>query len=433
MKITFWGATDEVTGSMTFFENENHLGMVDAGLSQGSNDAKERNFSTLPFPASKIEAVVVTHAHLDHSGYLPRLVRKGFHGAIHCTPVTAEIIRVILEDSAKLSEDEENPLYDINDVKKTLKLIRTHAWDSEFSFLGTRATLIPAGHILGASSLVIEGEKRIVFSGDLGREDDYLIPPPLPCPKADVVVMESTYGGKLRKGNMRKELYALLLRVKKEEKICLIASFALARGQSLITQIEDLFDEYPELRVPLYFDSPMMKEVNAIYKKHSAITLRRNKVVESLKEVESIDFISQWNWLRHKAGPFIAISSSGMVSGGRIFRYLENWQDDPNAILFLPGYQGENTPGRTLKEGNRMILDNKGIPINWSGEVLSSEAFSSHADESELLRWVLSSGTREVCLIHGEAVAKEEFKKKLALRGVNVRLPVRGETLTVLD
>ena len=433
MKITFWGATDEVTGSMTFLENEGHLGMVDAGLSQGSSDAKERNFNSLPFPASKIEAVIVTHAHLDHSGYLPRLVRKGFHGEIVCTPVTAEIIRVILEDSAKLSEDEENPLYDINDVKKTLKLIRAHVWNSEFPFLGMKATLVPAGHILGASSLVIEGEKRIVFSGDLGRKDDYLIPPPMPCPKADVVVMESTYGGKLRKGNMREELYALLLRVKKEEKICLVASFALARGQSLITQIEDLFDEYPELRVPLYFDSPMMKLVNDIYKKHSSLTLRRNKVMESLKEVESIDFIGQWNWLRHKEGPFIAISSSGMVSGGRIFRYLENWQDDQNAILFLPGYQGENTPGRALKEGNRVIMDYEGMPITWSGEVVSSEAFSSHADESELLGWVLSSGASEVCLIHGEGVAKEELKRKLTLRGVNVRLPARGETLSVVD
>lgn len=417
---------------MTFLENNGHIAMVDCGLSQGSKDSNEKNRASLPHSPKDVKEVVITHAHLDHSGYLPRLVKKGFRGSIFCTPVTAELIKVILEDSATLSEELDIPLYDLQDVQQTLKLIKPQKWNSEFEFLGMKATLVPAGHILGASSLIIEDAKRVVFSGDLGRRDDFLLPEPLACPPCDVVIMESTYGAKTRKGDMLNELTALLKKIKKEERVGIIASFALARGQVLISEIEEIFRRHPELEVPLYFDSPMMKKVNEIYKRHNALTLHPREMVQSLKSVDSIDFIGQWKTVKKKSGPLLILSSSGMVTGGRIFRSLENWQDDPTAILFLPGYQGENTPGHFLKEGGRTILNTDGMPIVWSGEVLSSEAFSSHADQSELIHWVESSAASKVFLIHGEAVAKEQLQEALKpLFKDVVQLPKKGETINI--
>lgn len=433
MKIKFWGATDEVTGSMTFIEHEGKIGMIDCGLSQGSYDSDEKNRQPLPIDPKDISEIVVTHAHLDHSGYLPRLVKKGFKGRIICTMVTAELIKIILEDSASLAEDDRNPLYDIYDVQKTLIMISTETWNSEFEFLGLKAKLIPAGHILGASSLVIGDKKRIIFSGDLGRKDDFLIPAPPSCPPCDLVVIESTYGGKVRTGNMFEDLTNFLRKIKNENRVGIIASFALARGQMLISEINEVFQKHPELEVPLYFDSPMMKEVNEIYKRHHDLTIRPKEMVESLKEINSVDFIGQWKSLKKKHGPLVVLGSSGMVTGGRIIRHLENWQDDPTAILFLPGFQGENTYGRALKEGERTIYDDQGKPIIWSGEVVSSDAFSSHADQEELIQWLETANAKDIYLIHGEKKSKLEFKEKLEkIYSSPIHIPKKGDTVEIV-
>lgn len=432
MKIKFWGATEEVTGSMTFIESHGEIGMVDCGLSQGRSDSDEKNFASLPYSPKSIKEVVITHAHLDHSGYLPRLVKKGFHGSIICTQTTADLIKIILDDSASINRGDDEALYDAEDVKATLKLIRPEKWNHEFSFLNMKAKLIPAGHILGASSLLIDAEKRIVFSGDIGRADDYLIPEPVSCPPSDIVIMESTYGGKIRAGNMYEDILLFLRRVVKEKKVGIIASFAMARGQMLITLIEQAFLAHPELKLPLYFDSPMMKKVNEVYKKHNVLTKHPVEMLESLKDAEALDFAGQWDTLKKKSGPLLIISSSGMVSGGRIFRHLHNWEHDPNTIIFLPGYQGENTPGRTLKDGGHTITDSKGKSLTWAGEVQSSEAFSSHADQSELLNWVKSSEAKKIILIHGEEKAKKIFREKLSeISDSSVNIPTRGQTIEI--
>lgn len=426
MKIHFWGATEEVTGSMTFITLPEGKILVDCGLTQGTPEVEKLNSIALPFPPSEIKAVIITHAHLDHSGYLPRIVKKGFKGPIFCTPPTAKLMRIILLDSAKLNEDS---FYEEEDVTKTLQLVRTHEWGEHFDVLSASVSFIPAGHILGASSVVIKAEgKKVIFSGDLGRSDDPILPAFPPSPEADVVIMESTYGGKNRTGNMEKELHSFLVTVARESRVGIIASFAVARGQTLLTLIHEFYQRHPEEKVRIVMDSPMMKEANKVYQQYAHLTSQKEEVFAALEDVDAIEFEKEWHSLKKKSGPLVILSSSGMLTGGRIARHLENWHEDKKAILFLPGYQGVGTPGRAMLEGKRQLLSQQGELFEWSGEVWSSEAFSSHADQDQLIKWVSQNKTAtHIFLLHGEAAAKVALKNKLNENGMTqVEIPVRG-------
>ena len=425
MKLRFWGATEGVTGSATFVGLPEGTLLVDCGLYQGDEATEKLNLNSLPVPPSEISAIIITHAHLDHTGYLPRLVKQGFRGPIHCTLPTAHLMRIILLDSAKLAEDQ---FYETSDVTQTMSLIRPHALDEHFELLGASITIQSAGHILGAASISIKAlGKKIVFSGDLGREVDPLLPPHHPAPKADVLILESTYGGKSRKDNMEKELHSFLMTVSRESRVGIIASFAVARGQLLLELIHEFFERHPEEKVRVVMDSPMMKEANAVYMRFAGLTNASDKLINTLKEVDAIDFAGEWETLKKKKGPLIILSSSGMVSGGRITRHLYNWKDDESAILFLPGYQGEGTPGRALAAGKRE-LKHAGRNFTWKGEVRTSDAFSSHADQGELIRWATENNSSpRIFLIHGEKEGKLILKKKLEERGVSiVDVPARG-------
>lgn len=431
MSIHFWGATDEVTGSMTFLDLPEGKILIDCGLAQGTPEVEKINDIPLPFSPKEISAVIITHAHLDHSGYLPRLVKKGFRGHIYCTPPTAKLMRIILLDSAKLNEE---GFYEEEDVVKTLQMVKTHEWGEKFDLLGAWASFFPAGHILGASSVLIKvAGKRIIFSGDLGRTDDPILPPLIPCPEADVVVMESTYGGKTRSGNMEKELHSFLVTIAREQRVGIIASFAVARGQTLLTLIHEFYKRHPEEKIRVVMDSPMMKEANKVYQQYAHLTNLKEEVFEALDNIDAIDFQKEWLSLRKKSGPLIILSSSGMLSGGRIARHLYNWRDDNKAILFLPGYQGKGTPGRSMLEGNKQLLGPDGDVFEWTGEVWSSEAFSSHADQNDLLNWVSANNAHsQIYLLHGEARSKIAFKEKLTEKGSEkVEIPIRGSVLNL--
>ncbi len=426
MKIHFWGATDDVTGSKSFVHLPDGIVMIDCGLVQGTAEKEKMNLEPLPYPPKEIKAVIITHAHLDHSGYLPRLVKTGFRGTIYCTPATAKLMRIILLDSAGLSED---GFYEEPDVNLTLSLVQTKEWNEHFQLAGADIRFFSAGHILGASSVMMKVEgRKIIFSGDLGRFDDPILLPHLPAPKADIIVMESTYGGKNRSGNLEKELHSFLMTVSRESRVGIIASFAVARAQTLLTLIHEFFERHPEDKVRVVFDSPMMKEANRVYQKYAHLTSHADSLYSALEDVDAIEFQREWESLKKKSGPLIIISSSGMLTGGRINRHLYNWKDDEKAILFLPGYQGEATPGRSLIEGNRNLQDAKGVHFTWQGEVLTSEAFSSHADQSELLKWLgTENSDAEVFLLHGEEEAKIQLRSKLAQRVRKVTIPKKGE------
>ncbi|MDO9181110.1 MAG: MBL fold metallo-hydrolase [Bacteriovorax sp.] len=422
MKIKFIGATEDVTGSMTLLETPACKILIDCGLYQGIPSVVKKNLRPLPFNPKEINAIILTHAHLDHCGHIPRLVKLGFRGNIYSTKATLKLAHLIMNDSAHILEKNEHHLlqdfYEPEDVVIATSLFKAKKHHEPFSLLGMEITFLPAGHILGASSVHIKGEKSITFSGDLGRSDDPIIFPPEKCPMTDILVMESTYGGKNRNGDLEKELKDFLNKIRTNSKIGIIASFAVARSQMLITLIHDYYLSHPEEKIRLVIDGPMMTEANKIYREFKDYTKHPQNLEAALNEVEIIEHIREWQSIKKNEGPLIVITSSGMVAGGRIWRYLENWQDDTNACLFLPGYQAEGTAGRALKEGERTIHDEQGKIIKWSGEVISSEAFSSHADQNELVSWISEIDKKtQIYLNHGEVEAKIKFKELLISLG----------------
>lgn len=437
MKLEFWGATDEVTGSMTLLEGKRGKILIDCGMTQGTSQVERKNYLKTPFDASEIEAIILTHAHLDHCGFIPKLVKDGFRGEIICTVPTMKLAKIIMADSARLQEgdeeDHKQALYTTVDVSVATSLFKTKRFNEPFSVLDYIVEFKPAGHILGAASVLIKGDRSIVFSGDLGRSNDPIIPAPTRCPQVDFVISESTYGGRDRSGILENDLHTVLVKVAKEKKVAIFASFAVARAQMLITMIDRFFDRHPEYKSPVVIDSPMMKEANRVYKEYAEETRLPHSVFEAIDTVESLDSFREWEWLKSKDGPLIIISSSGMVTGGRIWRHLKNWQADKNALLFLPGYQAEGTVGKNLSEGKRMFSDPNGERIEWQGEIVHSDAFSSHADQSELIDWLadLKKDT-QIFLIHGESESKKLFKEKLNSLGfLHVAIPQRGEMLSL--
>lgn len=418
MKIQFVGATEDVTGSMTLLTTSQGKMLIDCGLYQGVTEVVKKNLVPLPFDPREIKAIVLTHAHLDHSGFIPRLIKKGFRGDIFCTKETMKLARIIMADSAKIMEKSEDHLlhnfYATEDVSVATSLFKLKKFNEHFEVLGMDIHLLPAGHILGASSVFIQAEKNYVFSGDLGRSNDPLIKAPAHCPPTDVLVIESTYGGRVREGDYEQELISFLRKIKKESKVGIIASFAVARAQSLITLIHKYYKENPDEKIRLVIDGPMMTEANKVYREFAEQTKWPEDLKEALEHIEVIDEAREWESLSKKTGPLLIITSSGMVTGGRIWRYLENWQDDENACLFLPGYQAKGTAGKALSEGDRIIYSEEGVKVKWTGEVISSQAFSSHADQTELLEWIKDvDPMTEIYLNHGETTSKNMLKKKL--------------------
>lgn len=430
MKIKFLGAIEDVTGSMTLVENNNQKFLIDSGMYQGLPHIVKRNIRPLVFDPHEIKAIILTHGHLDHSGYIPRLVKLGFRGDIFCTRETMKLARIVMTDSARILEDNEHhPLhafYGPEDILTATSFFKVKSLHEEFEVAGLKLHFQSAGHILGAASVVVKhNEKTIVFSGDLGRANDPLMPAAENCPPADVVMMESTYGGAVRKGDIQQELIHFLKKIKNESRVGIIASFAVARSQLLITLISEYYKAHPEDKVRFVIDGPMMLEANKVYVEYAHETKMPEELKQALRFVETLQHPREWESLQKKGGPLIILSSSGMVAGGRIWRHLENWQDDDTAVIFLPGYQSEGTPGRALSMGRREIQDEEGKKIKWRGEVMTSSAFSSHADQNELLAWVKNVPKESmIYLNHGEIESKELFREKLTELGwKHVKVP----------
>lgn len=426
------GAAGTVTGSKHLLEAGGKRILVDCGLFQGLKHLRELNWKRPPVEASSIDAVIVTHAHLDHTGYLPRLVRDGFRGPIVSTEATASVAGIILRDSAFLQEREADflnrhhatkhspalPLYDSQDAERALELFTTRPFGAEFSLLdGPAIVFRRAGHILGASTVdVLWNGRRIVFTGDLGRYDDPLMLDPETVPSADYLVMESTYGDRLHDRTAPSDALAEIIDTTVGRGgTVVIPAFAVGRAQTLLYYLWQLRCAGRLPDVPIYLDSPMAINASDLLRTHQRDHRLPPEVYEDMcamaiytREAEESKRISA------SRDPKVVISASGMGSGGRVLHHLEAFASDPRNTIMLTGYQAPGTRGRSIATGAREIkVHGQWIPVR--AQVANLRMLSAHADADELIRWAsgFTSPPRRVFVVHGEPQPADTLRVRL--------------------
>lgn len=450
MKIKFLGAAREVTGSKSLLSHKNHKYLIDCGLFQGDKDLRRLNWSDMR-EAHLINAIILTHAHIDHSGYLPRIMQQGFDGPIFCTDATAALVKILLRDAAHLEEEDAEyanrskysshrpalPLFTGEDVERVLKKIKIverdewHQLDKDVSF-----KFIRSGHILGSSIVQVSynsesGPKIVTFTGDLGSERSYIIKGPAYVQESDVLILESTYGDRVhKKEGLENKLADIVNEVISRQGVLLIPSFAVGRTQELLFILNKLLTEKKIPKVPVVVDSPMGIEATKAYA-HFTDEL---KLVEEGKSVvtsmEALNFrvttsVEDSIRLNHQDGPLIVISSAGMLTGGRILHHLkQRLPHSKNAVLFV-GHQAEGTKGRLLLNGiDRLWIHREEIKVNAS--IHSLEGLSAHADCNELIDWVKHFKTMPsmVFLNHGELSSMKALAYRLKRElGIEALLP----------
>lgn len=420
-ELTFVGAAGTVTGSKHLLTVGNIHVFVDCGLFQGVVDVRTLNDAPLPIAASKIAAVVITHGHLDHVGYLPKLAHDGFSGPIFCTPATEAIMQIVLDDSAHLQQElqergfqHQRPYapsmyYDQRDVDRTMKLVRPVPLHQPFSVVGDiTATYYNAGHILGSAFVALEMEgKRMIFSGDLGRYDRPLLFDPEPIGAADDIVCESTYGNRVHPPQPLDDLHAVLTAGAKRGGAIIIPCFAIERTQDLLLAIAAIQAADPQIaRIPVHLDSPMAEKVDDVFEAFPADHKPLPNPspndpfgVQNLHIEVTTEQSKELNTLR---GSHIIISAGGMASGGRILHHLYNHLGDPKATIVFPGYQSAGTLGYILTHGAHTVhLYNDNIPIR--AAIVHLSGFSAHADQNDLRRWLQTCTTKpHLYGVHGE-------------------------------
>ncbi|HQZ16546.1 MAG TPA: MBL fold metallo-hydrolase [Vicinamibacteria bacterium] len=461
ISITFLGAARTVTGSAYLVDSGRSQVMVDFGMFQGRKEIRQRNWVDPEFPAPHMEAVVLTHTHLDHIGRIPRLTKNGFKGPIFCTPPTVELAEVLLKDAAHLQmEDAEYlnrkgltshkpalPLFDDKDVERALKLFvpvplgKTHIAAPGISFMFREA-----GHLLGASSIEMTVEdaqgssRRILFSGDLGRYNAVLAKDPEPCPDADYVLIESTYGNRQHPvTSVQEQLQTVIARTFARNGVLLIPAFAVGRAQQMIWLMDRIVHEQKLRPFPIYIDSPMAVDATRIYARHGealkdALTLVGGQSVLNSKWVRLARSREESEALNKVKSPAVIISSSGMLSGGRILHHCRVRLPHPENTLLITGYQGEGTLGRRLIEKASTVRIHKTeVPV--LAEVTDLKGLSGHADVNELMRWLsgVKNPPKTVFVTHGEEDAALTLAVKInADRGFKTHVPRHVETV-VLD
>jgi len=459
--ITFLGAARTVTGSAYLVDSGTSQVMIDFGMFQGRQEIRARNWVDPEFPAPQMEAMILTHTHLDHIGRVPRLVANGFSGPIFCTPPTVELAEVLLKDAAHLQmEDAEYlnrkgltshkpavPLFDDKDVERALKLfVSVPLGQNHFAAPGISFVFREAGHLLGAGSIDLTVEnadgtkRRILFSGDIGRYNAVLAKDPDPCPDADYVLVESTYGNRQHPAtSVQEQLQTVLARTFARKGVLLIPAFAVGRAQQMIWLMDRIVREQKLRPFPIYIDSPMAVDATRIYARHGealkdALTLVGGDSVLNSKWVRLARSRDESEALNKLKGPAVIISSSGMLSGGRILHHCRVRLPHPENTLLITGYQGEGTLGRRLIEKASPVRIHKTeVPV--LAEVTDLKGLSGHADTNELMRWLsgVRSAPKTVFVTHGEEDAALTLAARItAERGFKTHVPRHAETM-VLD
>ena len=432
IKVKFLGAAGTVTGSKFLIETGQTTVMIDCGMFQGLKELREMNWAPLPIDVKKVDYVLLTHGHLDHVGYLPRLVKEGFRGDVIATPPTLAIAEIVLKDSGKIHEEEaeqakkegyskhENPepFYTLKEAEETVKFFKS-ADEGEWFDLSddVKVRFNYNGHIIGATFIELEiNGKRFVFSGDIGRSDDLLLYPPKKPEKADYIFMETTYGNRLHPKEKLDDFFeSMIINALRNHGNIIIPSFAIERLQVLMYLLwkYQKEDEIPPM--PIYIDSPMGNRVIQVFEDYK--DWHRLPMDEFKQMMRNINVVTSyretWETIDNKK-PKIVIAGSGMVTGGRVLTYLKKFIDDPETTVILVGYQAEGTRGRQLLEGAEEIkFFGKYYPVN--AKIESIHSLSAHADQRELLEWLenVSNTPEQVFLVHGEPTAADAFRVKL--------------------
>ncbi len=432
MKLQFLGATGTVTGSKYLVEHGGHRLLVDCGLFQGLKQLRVRNWEPLPIDPATIDAVVLTHAHIDHSGYIPRLVGQGFRGRVFCTRATAALCALLLPDSGHLQEDEANfanrhgfskhapalPLYTQADARRSLEQFESHDVGVSFEAIpGVHVHFNPAGHILGAASAMVRSAQgSILFSGDLGRSDDLVMRPPAPPEPADCVLVESTYGNRLHeKADPLSSLADVVSRTAARGGVVVIPAFAVGRAQMLLHAIRKLKDAHRIPDLPVYVDSPMATDVTALFRAHPELHRLSPAECGAMGEgVRFVNTVAESQTLDALRTPAIIVSASGMATGGRVVHHIAAFAPDPRNTVVFAGYQAAGTRGAAMVAGARQVrIHGEWIPVR--AEVASLEGLSAHGDREELLAW-LSALPRAPCHVfvtHGEHEAADSLRQAI--------------------
>ncbi len=433
MKITFLGAAGTVTGSKYLIEFQDQKILVDCGLFQGLKELRLLNWQTPPFDPSSIHAVLLTHGHLDHTGYLPRLVKLGFRGKIFATPLTLKVAEIILKDSAKIQEEEAEranregyskhkpalPLYTLRDVEQTQKLfcpVKEGEWLTIENLF--KVIFQYNGHILGSTFIQLEaGGKTVVFSGDLGREEDLLLYPPKKPDRADTLLIESTYGGEIHPSEetIFSELEQIVNTTISRVGSLFIPSFAVERTQLLMLILWRLLKAQKIPKVPMIMDSPMGANIlDLFHQSRDWHKLQPDECNEMCSHFRLVSRYDETQKLRMNKKPKIVIAGSGMLTGGRMLSYLEVRAGNENDTLLFVGFQAEGTRGRKLLNGEKEIkIYGRTIPFRM--QIKKIESLSAHGDQNDLLNWLsnLKQQPKQVFIIHGEKDQAEAFKHKL--------------------
>lgn len=459
LKLSFSGGADEVTGSRHLLETPDARILLDCGLFQGHRrEAIEKN-RRFEFSPQALDAVLLSHAHIDHSGTLPLLARNGYRGPIHCTRVTREIVTVMLMDSARLQEEDAKffnkihqqdgariePLYEEADVRQTFDQFVGHDYGETFELRpGLKCRFWNAGHVLGSAFIEVDaetpkGQRRILFTGDMGRRKNILLDAP-EIPKAvDYLLIESTYGGRRHAplGQAEEELADAIRSAVEEKGKILIPSFALERAQEIVFLLSRMRREGKIPSIPLFVDSPMATSLTGIFNRHHEDFAER--VQAEIREhgdpfgIETIRYVGdaeESKSLNDHAGPMIILSASGMCEGGRILHHLRNNIDKSNTLILIVGYQAEGTLGRQLAEGARKV-NIFGVRHEVQARVRHIRSFSAHADQDDLTWFVqsLSPRPRKTFLVHGDDESRTLFGESLKAQGIErLELPRYGQT-----
>jgi metallo-beta-lactamase family protein len=461
--VTFYGATHTVTGSMHLVRAGGREILLDCGLFQGPRaEARARN-RTFPFAPADLDAVVLSHAHIDHCGNLPNLVKQGFAGPVYCTPATRDLAVVMLNDSAKIQEEDAaylnkhradsalptiEPLYDRRDVHRAARLLQPVPYDRPFDLgRGGRLLLVDAGHILGSAmvALTLDVGGRaysLTFTGDLGRKDQPILRDPEPVPASATLLCESTYGGKTHPptGRLAEALRDVVRRTVARGGKVLIPAFSLGRTQTIIYLLHQLITAGQLAPLPVFVDSPLAAAATEVYRLHpecfdeeTALLVQEDPDLFGRELVHYVTSVEESKRLNGRREPCVILASSGMCEAGRILHHLKhNLEDERNAVLIV-GYQAEGTLGRRLveKQHEVRVLD-RVCRVN--AEVVVMNGFSGHADQNELLDALapLAGATRQVCLVHGEPARSEALRQALLGRGfADVLVPERGQTVAL--